>query len=112
MPTKGINNTNVIQKYQWIIIAIIIGISILGYGYISNKEKEQEFQYKVQSEEIKSNNLKQCEQTADSNYFTRWNATCKSLGEPDSCTLYGNSPVEYEKIRATDIENCTIQFGP
>ena len=105
---------------QWLIIAIIIALSILGYGYMNYTQKmkvlESERQSKVEDikrEEEQERNreikLTTCKGIAVEDYTNYWNAQCKVAGlnkKTEGCTLpkYIADDIEARKEKA--IENC------
>lgn len=44
-----VHDQNFIQKYQWIIIALIIGLVVLGYEFYDNQQKELKVQKLIEN---------------------------------------------------------------
>ena len=102
----------------YIIIAIIIGVAILGYGFMNYSAKmkvleadKQAKQDKILEESSKELKLKMCNIDANDDYVSDWNSQCKAFGKKDNCTLpqYSADNVEGRKEKALD--NCIKLYG-
>jgi len=82
----------------YIIIATIIGLAILGYGYMNYSAKmkvlesdKQAKELEIKKEKDNALNLQICLLKADTNKTDYWNKLCKSYGvnhKKDDCSLY------------------------
>lgn len=94
----------------YIIIAVIIGLAILGYGYMNYSVKIKILENEKQTKELETKkekdkelNLRICLLNASSNAADYWNRECKSYGvnhKKDDCNLpeyNANNVNEYKK---------------
>lgn len=104
-PKDGINKTAVL-------VALILGLSVVGYGYLNisyknkvfeaeqvekkqkrldeNAEKEAakvEAEERAKEEALKRNLLDVCLSAADEGYTEVWNKACKERGLAEECSL-------------------------
>lgn len=98
-----------IQSKILLLIAAVIGVSILGYGWmrydISNKniafEKQQAFE--------RQESLKRCEIAAEEDYVSFWDSQCPVAGMDKlsaNCTLPRYIALEIEERRQKSLSNC------
>lgn len=87
------------QMKSVLIVSLIIGASILGYGYMNNK-------YKTETLEKRGGKYEKCVKEAEDNLTTVWNKHCKSLGESDKCGLPSSVAKEYYDRKQKTINNC------
>ena len=82
--TGGINKTAVL-------VALILGLSIVGYGYLNINYKNRIFEAE-QAEELKEvgrveGNLAICLQSAETAYKEGWKSACIGQGLKETCSL-------------------------
>lgn len=110
----GINKTA-------ILVALILGLSIVGYGYLNisykNKvfETEQEAeQEKKLSEELEKISRKRlleaCLEAAYDVYVGTWAETCEKQGKEEDCTLFGDALKIMEERHNTGREECFKKY--
>lgn len=120
-PKNGINKTA-------ISVALILGLSIVGYGYtnISYKNKvfeaeqaekarerfAEEAEKEKQEKEKKLNklSLEICLASAFDNYSKSWDDACDKEGKDEGCTLYGNVPKVLEERHERGREECFKKY--
>jgi hypothetical protein len=101
-----------------IIVSIIIGISILGFGFINYQTKLKTLEVESQKEEEtrtdKRLNLINCNKNAESDYLDYWNAQCKVQGrdkKTDNCSLPKYIADDVEARRQKSLDNCVKLYG-
>lgn len=97
-----------------IIISLILGSSLFGYGYMDFKYKTKVLEAKKQIEtktEERRNQLHACMGEAESNYYKNWDSMCRVLGRASGCDL---PPAYSDKIteeRNGTREGCNNLFN-
>jgi len=100
-----------------IVISLIIGASILGYGYLDYRYKKEALKQKIQSEEQAKEEAKTeewnkrqgylvCKKDAEERYYASWVKECKGRGLKEDCPL---PLVNADRIKDNldkDIDNC------
>jgi hypothetical protein len=100
-----------------IIISVILGTSILGYGYMDYKYKKEALEQKVRSEEQAKEEEKQeafdknqkyltCKMWANEDYHSNWVKECKSRGLKEDCSLPLENADRLNDSLEKDIDNC------
>jgi len=118
---SGINKTA-------ILVALILGLSVVGYGYLNishkNKvfeaeqvEKEQERlaeeAEKTKQEQDKAYNdlmLAACLRDADTSYHEGWNSECEAKGLKDDCLLPASNVDRWDDRKAKAREECFKKY--
>ena len=108
-----------------IIIVLVIGAVIFGYGYMNYdaKMKAIEADKQAKAEEIKrlddkestrKTNLFNCNLAAETDYNTYWNAQCPIRGvnkKTEDCSLPSNLADSIEARKEKAIDNCIKLYG-
>ncbi len=113
------------QKYiVAIIISLILGASILGYGYLDYKSKKDALEAKKQeASDLKAQQEQQaaqkkkdyyaCVLLAETQHESWWNSSCKNFGvnkRTDGCTLPKYNADQINDKRDKDIQNCVTLY--
>ena len=100
-----------------VVIALIIGVAILGYGYINAQGKKEELELKkntflieAQAEKVKDEKYTNCEELANENYTFAWNGACKSRSLKDECQLPSSQADTIETRRTEAIDRCVTLY--
>jgi hypothetical protein len=100
-----------------IIISIILGSSILGYGYLDYKYKKEALEQKIKSEEQakieeetktldKQQKYLQCKALIEISKHEWWDKECKSLGLKEDCNLPFANGDRIKGWAENEIDNC------
>ena len=100
-----------------IIISLIIGASILGYGYLDYRYKKEALEQKIRSEEQAKKeakaeewNKKQgyltCKRFAEEDYHSNWVKECKGRGLKEDCRLPLENADRLNDSLDKEIDNC------
>ncbi len=103
-----------------LIVSVIIGVSILGYGLLNYKyrmeslEKEQAFKMETlnkekEEKEERERKLTRCKLESEMDYSDYWDAQCKVQGlnkKTEGCILPRYIATEIETRREKSLENC------
>lgn len=111
---NGINRTA-------ILIALILGLSLVGYGYINISYKNRVFeaeQEEKSSEQIREANeesrnrrmLEACLADAGVSYTAYWNSNCKAQGLKEDCTLLSDLARDVGDYRDNLKEECFKKY--
>lgn len=106
------------QKYTVaIIISLILGASILGYGYLDYKFKkdalESNRQEAMEEAARKKENYNECVLGAELHQQSWWNRSCEEFGhnkKTDGCTLPSYIADDINAKRDKDIQNCVTLY--
>lgn len=110
----------------YIIVAMILGLAILGYGYLNFQQKKVliEEERKVREENLvresanKTEGMRKldaCLYTADITYHSAWLSNCKNHGfnieknkegEIVNCSLYTTLANSIDEVRQKDKDRC------
>ncbi|MEA2036843.1 MAG: hypothetical protein U9O94_05005 [Nanoarchaeota archaeon] len=101
-----------------IIIALIIGFSILGYGYINQKtklqieenKKAEQLRLNIQKESQETK-LRQCLYQANVDYHLTWDNSCEIRGLREDCFLPTHQAESYNNMLKTNESNCIKIYG-
>lgn len=106
----------------WILVSLIIGAAILGYGLINYKykmtaleydlaEKQKILEHNEAEKQNKALNFNHCINSVRQAYVTNWNDACKDIGQADECLLptYRADSIEEREKLGTD--NCIRLYG-
>lgn len=99
------------------IVSMIVGISILGYGYMGYLSKREAREQKVESEErektekaMEEGNKRQryltCKSFAEADYHAWWEKECEARGLGEGCSLPLVNANRMEDTLKNDIDNC------
>ena len=107
-----------------IVISLIIGASILGYGYLDYRYKKEALEQKIRTEEqarraeeqakeeakTEDFNKKQgyltCKRFAEEDYHSNWVKECKSRGLKEDCRLPLENADRLNDSLDKEIDNC------
>ena len=98
----------------WILIAIIIALAILGYGYMNYSYKMKVFERENNLEALRMTNLETCKRYAIEAYQTNWNGECEINGidkKTENCTLPKYIADDEEARREKAIDNSLNKNG-
>jgi hypothetical protein len=89
-----------------IIIGLIIGISILGYGYM-------DYRYKTNRDKQRAESLKDCDSEAFNKFQINWQGDCKEngVGEFIDCKLPQSHADKWQQELKDDKERCVKLYG-
>lgn len=111
------NKQNDMSK-TYIIIAAILGLAILGYGFMNYNakmkvlESEKQAQIdKLAAEYIKQGLYDTCLTDAHELYLKNWNGSCKRLGKKDGCTLSTDIGSRWDEAYNQEKKVCLERFG-
>lgn len=94
------------KNYTGIIIAVIIGLSIIGYALLNMYSKQLTEKNKTKDGNLRVVLIKACIDKAEEDYMLGWDRTCESLGENPDCSLDLDLAKNQDSRRNKDIENC------
>lgn len=107
---KGINKTAVI-------VATILGLSIVVYGYMNVSHKSRVFeveQEKRQKRELELQAQKMlfnaCVQSAEDYYYQTWDDVCNQYGLEKRCGLHHEIAENIRRVRTENIEECRRKY--
>lgn len=115
----------------YIIVAIILGLAFLGYGFLNYQQKKIliEEERRVESEKAvqefaketeRTRKLSACLYSAESAYYSTWLSNCKNhgfniekdkSGEITNCSLYLTLSSSLDEVRQKDKDRCTELYG-
>ena len=90
----------------YIMIATILGLSILGYALINNSYKERAELREIERENSRKYQLTTCLAGVEKDYRGSWNDSCKSRGLANECSLPTYEADNIEDSRKNGNENC------
>ena len=111
------------------IISIILGVSILGYGYMDYRYKKEALEQKTQAEEQeirakekakgeeeaekidKKQKYIECRVIVEEYKHELWNKECKSLGLKEDCNLPFANGERIEEWAEKETDNCFRLFA-
>lgn len=113
------------KNKQWLYVAIIMALAILGYGYMNytykmkvlENEKQTKAEEVKREEEQKTNRemkLANCKLEAEIGATSWWNANCKNFGinkKTDDCTLPGYIADTINEKKVKDLDNCVKLYS-
>jgi len=120
-PKGGINKTA-------ILVALILGLSVVGYGYLNISYKNKVFEAeqaektrewlaeeaeKTKHEQDKAYNklmLAACLGDADTSYQEGWNSECKAKGLKDDCLLPASNVDRWDDRKVKAREDCFKKY--
>lgn len=101
-----------------VIISLILGASIFGYGYLDYRYKKESLEQKVKSEEqlkveqyLKKADYDNCMNEARDRLMIPWNKSCKDLGRKEDCSLPSDLADSYMDRRTKAEDACLERFG-
>lgn len=124
-----------ITHNTYVLIAIIIGLSILGYALISRQTKldmiveqnrietdatQRQEEREEEKEASREKALSACLATAERGYNSSWNANCKDFGsylerdedgEIENCALPGYLRDDFSENKQKEKDRCTELYG-
>ncbi len=115
----------------YILVAIIIGLSILGYALINrqtkldtikeqNKTKEDAALKQEEQEASRKRSLQSCLFRAEGDYWDKWSLNCETGGsdiergedgEIESCSLSGDLADDLRAEKQEEKDRCTELYG-
>lgn len=124
---KKLKNLN----YTYIIVALIIGLSILGYGYLSYQKQKmvlgekrmvetEEKAKKAKEDSMRTKKLETCLTNADSRSSEWWLSNCENHGfniekdedgEITTCSLYSDLGSQIQEGLQKDKDRCAKLYG-
>jgi len=93
-----------VKKYEKIIIVLIIGAVIIGYGYMNNKAKDKRTI-------LNQSSVLNCQHNCEVDYSEVWDSSCKARKLGENCWLPGNIADDISSIRTFCQSNCIKTFG-
>ena len=99
------------KKYERIIIAVIIALSVLGYGLINYTFKAKKEKVAMEEKRLYENKLYQCRITCQDDYTTNWNSNCRSRGVEDFSDLPLREGDELKEDRDICFSNCIKMYS-
>lgn len=113
MGERLMSKTQVDKTY--ILVAIILGASILGYALINNyyKEKVRQSETEIQygQEKAEAINLRNCLKRAYQGYEDSWDNECESRGMSDGCSLPASVAKELNDFVYKTRNDCIKLYG-
>lgn len=94
-----------------IIIAIIIGLSILGYGWMNYSFKQQSLRQETLEKISREASLKDCLDGVLASYRQIWDDACEDLDLEKDCRLPKYEADSYEEALEKRESNCIKMFG-
>lgn len=95
-------------------VALIIALSILGFGYMNYKGKMAIIENDNYQQTLKDLQYQRCRDNAQADYILQWNAQCPVQGIDkltDDCTLPRFIAQDIETKKTKDLENCVKMYG-
>jgi hypothetical protein len=93
----------------YITIAIIIGVSILGFGYMTNQQKQKQIEYEAELTGFRMRQLNGCLDMASQNYQEAWTLRVSQMNRTDKLLpAYASQPLEDERNKAEEL--CVKKF--
>lgn len=93
-----------------VVVAIIIGLSILGYGYLDYKFKINTLDREQAAKDQRVKLGKECRISALNDYEKNWNAYCKVMDKSEKCNLPDDAFNKVNTIKDKAIDNCLEIF--
>lgn len=119
-----------------VIIALILGLAILGYGALSYQGKMENIKYQQEkaaqeqqteqekikmeqekaereetTKESREKNLNDCLENAFKNYKSTWDLNCEKQGQEEGCSLSHTFASELDKDYGENQEMCIKLYG-
>lgn len=105
---------------NYIIVAVMLGLAIFGYGFMTYKTKQNELQLRRDELKLKEDVVAQetkeklskarlyvaCESEANSNSSAVWDSACKDSGLKEDCRLPRYEADGYEEARQNALARC------
>ncbi len=121
------NNKGLLSSHKEIIIAVIIGLSLIGYAMITRQTKLETLEREMEQENTKkleektriedeerdrTLKLNRCLLEADDNFWSAWKLNCSSEivkdkdGEIESCSVYNSIGEGLKTQKQKDKDRC------
>ncbi len=94
-----------------IIIALIIGLAILGYGFLNYQTKSLQERNEVAKDTLYRSLLLACRENVYEAYTKDWNNACELKGKENSCSLPGRAAEYLNEQKADQETNCIKMYA-
>lgn len=94
----------------YVVVALILGLAVLGFGWMNIQYKEKSAQKQTEQMEIRQVQVNYCLTSVEKLYHSHWTTSCRNEGLSEGCTLPISVAEAIEEARRDNREDCFKRY--